>query len=64
MAKKYRLQMKFNKEERRGFMTEKTFDDIVERDDMAGKIESFTHGYDANLNWFALKIIVEDVTGI
>jgi len=56
--------MKFNKEERRGFMTEKTFDNIVERDDMAAKIESFTHGYDANLNWFALKIIVEDVTGI
>lgn len=62
--KEYRLQMQFNKEERRGFMTTKTFDNIVNNDDMAGKIESFTHGYNENPNWFALKIIVEDVTGI
>lgn len=60
MVKKYRLQMSFNKEERKGFVVTTVYDSIIERDDMPTIIESFTHGYDANPLWYGLKILVGD----
>lgn len=59
--KKFKLSIVFKKEERIGFITETSMDEIVKNDEMADTIERFTRGYNINPNWHSLRIIVEDV---